>query len=273
MTRKAQRLPVFRRLKKAGIAAIGRIAPALYRAYMRLVVRSSRVDLTALEELFAQRRKGSVLAYAVLHQDIFVAPYLFKNRRVLTFANVGDAGDVISAILADVGFLVERGGSSSRVSRLVPVLSRLLARCRAERDRHGAVVAFPCDGSKGPPGAVKGGIALFGLRTAAEVYAVKIAASRALYLRTWDRTMIPLPFGRLRALATGPIALPAGNRRDRIEEYRRDIEKALHRLHAQAFRGRVAVPHLVPLSEAPAALRKGRRLARPAAPSGVSDRR
>ena len=97
--------------------------------------------------------------------------------------------DRVGAILERCGFDVLRGGTSSRASRRTPIFDDLVARIA---NRPGAITAVTPDGSRGPAGAVQPGIALLACRTGAELYCLKIHARPALYLPTWDRTMIPL---------------------------------------------------------------------------------
>ncbi len=254
-----QRLPLRRRIKKSGVAALAAAAPTLYRAYMALVWATSRIDAGALEPLVAGRKAGSTALAALLHQDIFAGPYLLRHRRVLTFVSISDAGTIVTAVLERLGFCVERGGTSSRASRLVPVFSRMVQRCREQSRREGAIVVFACDGSRGPAGAVQPGVALFAMKTRARLYCVKLDARPAFYLPTWDRTMVPLPFSRIRVLVDGPIDVPAGSTRHELEDLRIRIEKSLHDLHGLAFAGRRPLPRLAGLAETARPLRPGLR--------------
>jgi len=86
--------------------------------------------------------------------------------------------------------------------------------------------------------------------TAAEIYCLKIHASRALYAPTWDRTAIPLPFATVHVEIDGPIRAPAaGATRSEVEETRVEVERRLHALHARAFArwSREPIPRLTPL--------------------------
>ncbi len=240
------------------MAALSLIAPLLYRAYMALVCATSRIDLSGLEPLFASRSTGSSAILALLHQDVFAGPYLIRNRRIITFVSISDAGTIVASLLERLGFCVERGGTSSRMSRLVPVFSRLVARCREHTRHGGAIVVFACDGSRGPAGAVQPGVALFAMKTGARIYCAKLDARPAMYLRTWDRTLIPLPFSRIRVHVDGPIEVPGGRKREDLDGLRLRIEKSLHELHARAFGGRRPIPKLIGLGEAGRPARAGR---------------
>ncbi len=235
-----------RRLKRAGVRFLARIVPALYLLYMRIVAATGRVDITGADPLFAAGERGKNVTLALLHQDLFCCPYLFRDRGIVTVASAGDAGDLISAVLVRCGFEVLRGGTSSRASRRSPVFEELLARIAA---RPGTMAAVTPDGSRGPAGAVQPGIAMLACRTGAELHALKIHARPALYLPTWDRTMIPLPFARIELHFGKILEAPERPRRVELEACRLEIERRLHELHAAAFAsdGRAPVPTLIGL--------------------------
>jgi lysophospholipid acyltransferase (LPLAT)-like uncharacterized protein len=67
------------------------------------------------------------------------------------------------------------------------------------------------DGSRGPRGVVKPGIARTIAAAQARVVAVGFAASRAGHTRSWDRTVIPAPFARVHAHCRLLEAPPSGS--------------------------------------------------------------
>ncbi len=238
-------LPLGRRLKKASVRLAAIIVPFLYLGYMRLVVATSRVDRTELDGLFRRSTDGEDLAMAILHQDIFAALFFFGGQRVQTVASVGDAGTVISALLARVGLVTQRGGSSSRASRRVPVLNRMITHAREHRSS-GLITAFTTDGSRGPAGVCRLGVAQFASTTGVSVYCVRVHGNRALHLNTWDRSMVPLPFGELRFEVTGPFPVAERAEPAEVERCRAEVEAELHELHRRSFEryGKTPVPAL-----------------------------
>src|SRR5690349_20128007 len=88
-------LPASRRLKKAGVRLFVGIAPVFYRAWMRTVAATSRVDESAARELDGRRRRGERIVLLMLHQDVFVAPWFLRGIGVCGLASTGDAGDII----------------------------------------------------------------------------------------------------------------------------------------------------------------------------------
>jgi lysophospholipid acyltransferase (LPLAT)-like uncharacterized protein len=200
---------------------------------MRFVEATSRVDLRELRRVIDAPRTDERIALALLHQDIVAMPWFCRDRRIKALAQKGDAGEIISAALAHIGCLTARGGSSSSAKRRSPILDEMV---RDALESTGGITAFTPDGSSGPAGVVRVGVAYFAIRAQATVYCIKMSASRAFHLPTWDRTLIPLPFGELRVLVSSAMAPPTPNAAvTEVERYRRRIEDELHRLHADAY--------------------------------------
>ena len=238
-------LPASRRMKKAGVRLVTRAAPAIYRAWMRLVAATSRIDESTARELDERRRRGERIVLLMLHQDVFVAPWFLRGIGVCGLASTGDAGDVIDSVMRSLGHCNVRGGTSGRESRRRTLGAlRDMIRYGRERAQQGFVIAITPDGSIGPAGACKPGFGLVALETGASVWCIKIHASPALLLRTWDRTMIPLPFGRVWARMEGPLTVPLDADAATLEQVRLAAETSLHRLHTRVFAelGRPPVP-------------------------------
>jgi lysophospholipid acyltransferase (LPLAT)-like uncharacterized protein len=230
-------LPASRRAKKAGVRLLARLAPVVYRGWMRTVAATSRIDESAARELDERRRRGERIVLLMLHQDVFVAPWFLRGLEVCGLASTGDAGDLIDAVMRSLGHCNVRGGSSGRESRHRPLVAlRALIRHGRERADQGFVIAITPDGSIGPAGACKPGFGLVALETGASVWCIKIHASPALFVKSWDRTTIPLPFGRVWARMEGPFLVKPDSTATDLEALRLVTEDALHRLHATVFR-------------------------------------
>jgi lysophospholipid acyltransferase (LPLAT)-like uncharacterized protein len=186
-------------------------------------------------------------------------PWFFRGRGVTALAQKTDAGDIIAAVLEHIGFVAARGGTSASVKRRVPVVQKMIK--DAVETSGGSVVAITPDGSSGPAGVVRPGIAYFALRTGATVYCVKLIAAHSVFAPTWDRTQIPLPFNRIKVHVSPPLPAPTGNVTvGDFESFRAVVEKTLHALHYRGFAeaGRAPVPILKRLVDVEAAERAAR---------------
>jgi len=128
--------------------------------------------------------------------------------------------------MRSLGHTNVRGGTSLRESRRRTLGAlRDMIRYGRERAAEGFVIAITPDGSIGPAGACKPGFGLVALETGASVWCIKIHASPALLPRTWDRTVLALPFGRVWARMEGPFAVPADANAATLEEIRAEAER------------------------------------------------
>jgi len=239
-------------VKKAGVRVLARCLPAFYRGYMRLVYATGHADESATRTLIEKHEAGARIVLLMLHQDVFVAPWFLRGLPVCGLASIGDAGDIIAAAMASLGHTTVRGGTSQRASRRrTHSALREMIRYGKEHAAAGFVMSITPDGSVGPAGACKPGFGLLALETGAELWCIKISASRAVYAPTWDRTMIPLPFADIGAEMSGPVVVAAGSDAEALENIRREIEARLHELHREAFGkiGHAPVPHLTRTSD------------------------
>jgi hypothetical protein len=83
------------------------------------------------------------------------------------------------------------------------------------------------DGSNGPPFVMKPGSALIARACRAPVFVVRLAASRRVELPTWDRTAIPLPFGRISMRAVGPYWIEPDADSERLNAFNAHLEAEL----------------------------------------------
>jgi lysophospholipid acyltransferase (LPLAT)-like uncharacterized protein len=76
--------------------------------------------------------------------------------------------------------------------------------------RQGSNVCITPDGPRGPAREVKTGVVHLGQRYGCLLVPMGLAVSRQRRLRSWDRTLLPLPFGRVVITLGEPIPVQAG---------------------------------------------------------------
>ncbi len=267
---KPNTLPRRRRIKQAGIRFLSLLAPFVYLSYMGLVRMTSRRSTPGLDTLRECNSTGNGALIALLHQDLLIAPSMLRGLDLATLVNIGDAGNILTRILEKMGYIVLRGGSSTSPTRRTGVIKEI-TELTARPEHAGMVTALTPDGSRGPAGGCKPGIAWLAFKAGLPVYCTRVHARRAWYLPTWDRTSLPTPFNSLSVEVIGPISPPATATREEMERCRAEIETGLHELHARSFErdGKEPVPELAKL---PAKLPRKRAAVRVKQQAGVSAR-
>ena len=201
------------------IAAVG--LAWMYRGYMSLVWRTSRVESYGMARAVNAVKRHRNIVVALWHDNVVLAPRCCRVFSPTTLASRSDIGEVITRILELQKYHVFRGGSSKGKSRRTPVLHQLVEHVRGREE---VVLALTVDGSTGPARVCKPGIIALSCDTGAPIFAIHISCKPALKARTWDRTRFPLPFGRIVMVIEGPVGT-TGNLTD-ADEFRRLRDQA-----------------------------------------------
>ncbi|MFO7607756.1 MAG: DUF374 domain-containing protein [Candidatus Krumholzibacteriia bacterium] len=137
--------------------------------------------------------------FACLHRDILPAILHVRSCRPVLMVSSSPDGDILVRTLGEDEFGFVRGSGEEHGSRA------FLSLCRLVEDGRSAGLAV--DGPKGPYGIVRDGVLHLARRTGAPIVPLRAEARGALVLRTWDRTVVPLPGGRVTVTAGQPLAL------------------------------------------------------------------
>jgi lysophospholipid acyltransferase (LPLAT)-like uncharacterized protein len=92
------------------------------------------------------------------------------------------------------------------------------------------------DGPQGPKGEVKPGLIRMAQISGALVFPVFIAVDRAWKTNSWDRFLIPKPFGRVRIRWGVPIEVPKRIDTQRFNAVKLEIEEDLQNGHEEGDR-------------------------------------
>jgi hypothetical protein len=98
---------------------------------------------------------------------------------------------------------------------------------------NGAVVVITPDGPRGPPMQAAPGAIRLARLSGAMIVPVSYATRRRVFLKTWDRFMVPLPFGTGAFVCGAPMSVPDS---EDEEAARRRLESALNAAVREADR-------------------------------------
>ena len=208
-----------------------RLIPPLVAAYVRLVRRTTRWERIGEDAWRACTDAEAPFLLTMWHSRLLMVPVLKAEVAEPITAIVSEHRD--GAYIADV--LARFGIGSARGSAADPrkphkakggagALRRLVAVTRA-----GESAAITPDGPRGPRQRAQPGIAQLAKLTGLTVLPITYAVRPARYLSTWDRFLVPLPFGRGVFVFGEPITV-TGRGPEAMEAGRRRIEDELNRI-------------------------------------------
>jgi lysophospholipid acyltransferase (LPLAT)-like uncharacterized protein len=212
------------------------IVPHIYLGYMRFVWATSRIQpgsFLDLKRIIAEHNGAVGLLW---HEEVTTVAfgYAYLGFRPHTLASLGEAGEVITRMLLRCGFVVFRGGSTTRPSRR---REGTLQDMIAHMQTHDQVIyGITVDGSKGPPYCIKTGGIVIARECDKPIILARNWYKRCLRLRTWDRMAVPLPFNVISSYLKGPYWVPESARTEAgLERFRVKLENDLIDLAAQSY--------------------------------------
>jgi len=157
------------------------------------------------------------------HMHIISAFYCRWRKPMIVMLSRSRDGELIARCTRWFGADSVRGSSTRGGSSALRAIIR--------EARGGKNIAFTPDGPKGPPRIAKDGTIYAAQVTGLPIVPMALAATRGKRLRSWDGTLIPMPFSRLTYVYGAPMTVP---RDADVEEWRRRLEEAMNALADEA---------------------------------------
>ena len=204
------------------------VAPRVGYAYIRLLRLTMRLRYRNRDALDEARRQGGQYVLAFWHSRLVMMPYCYPDRRLVTLSSEHRDSRMLARVMARFG-LVQAWGSSTQGG--TSGMRQLLRRVRDGYD-----VGFTPDGPRGPRRRVQPGVIAVSRLAGKPIVPVAFSARPARRLRSWDRTLLPYPFGRGLFVYGDPILVPREAGQEEQERFRLRLENELDRLTDMADR-------------------------------------
>ena len=175
------------------------------RAYLSACAATTRAELEGLAqaELSAKGENGIILTF--WHEASALMPMawrtvkpLLEGRHAALMLSRSRDAEMIRPLLSKLGVTAIIGSSEKRPqSRKKGGLSAMLQ----ARDHllAGGILGVALDGPRGPAKIAQPGVAHLAARAGAACIHLEFAASPRFRAGSWDRMLIPVPFGRIKA--------------------------------------------------------------------------
>jgi hypothetical protein len=140
----------------------------------------------------------SPVIYVFWHGNMFVPPFLYKEKCIKTLISTHHDGRVAAQIMHffDIGNIP---GSSHRNPQ--QAFKRMI---KAIKEENCDIVITP-DGPKGPYHQMKKGVVELAYLTKVPIIPIRVRYKRAWQLKSWDKFFIPKPFSKVDVKFLEPI--------------------------------------------------------------------
>jgi len=165
---------------------------------------------------------GSVI-YAIWHRQQIPIIYLLRNRGLCALVSKSKDGEYMARILKHFGSNFVRGSTSSG--------SFMSLRGLIKAAHDGCSLAITPDGPRGPVFKAQPGAVYLAQKTGMPVIPIAFALSKMKALGSWDRYIVPLPFGRIQVVYGAPFTV---TETDDIPPKALELENILNSLTKEA---------------------------------------
>ncbi len=196
---------------------------------LRIWFASCRITVIGreIEQRFARQEAKAVVG--TWHRGaLFLVWYYRRLRPMVMFSRSRD-GDLIAGYAENLGVRAARGSTSRGGTT---ALREMLRHLQAPGPRRAATVL---DGPRGPRFTVQAGMLQLARSAGVPFVPVVMSAAPAITLtRTWDRTLIPLPFSRVVVSYGDPLTIGAEIRGSRLDAKCQEVQSMMNRLRREA---------------------------------------
>jgi hypothetical protein len=222
------------RLLRTRFGAVLRyLVPRVVSGFSRLVLLTCRFEFDGKEHEDRFLARGEHIIFAGLHEAMMLLPIHFRDRRggVVMVSRSRD-GDLIADTVERFGMRAVRGSSGRGGGE---ALHDMIEALRTTSVSAGVIV----DGPRGPALEPKAGALVLARATGLPIVPGTWWSRPALRARSWDRTIVPLPFSRIVFAFSEALFVPHDARDDELEAYRLELERRLldARVRAQRLTG------------------------------------
>lgn len=181
----------------------------------------------SLEDYHCLAEDTGVLAL-IWHGRLFMTPVWAPSHiRSVAMISANRDGDLISGIVGRWGVKAARGSSYDHAKKRDKGGVRAYIQARRELKKGGVVVAISPDGPRGPRMRIQAGAAQIAIETQKPTILMTYSARWAITLNSWDRFLVPLPFGRGAQIFSEPIAPPKETDENTVQAFGKLLEARL----------------------------------------------
>ena len=139
--------------------------------------------------------------FAFWHGELLMLPYLYRHYRKTPHGKVIISSHFDGELIART---IKRFGLGSLAGSTTRNAARVLIQA-IKTIKDGFDVGITPDGPKGPRGEVADGVIVMAQKTKAKIVLVEIKPTKYWQLNSWDKFVIPKPFGIINYYATDEI--------------------------------------------------------------------
>jgi len=203
-------------VKRTGEWLLLNVAPLMAAWLIRLIALLSRKEIIGAEHVTQLWHNGDTVILSAWHDQLLMIPSGYNGPGGQILISRSRDGELIARTVRHLGHHAVRGSSSRGGSAAFKQLLRL---AKQPYD-----IGITPDGPRGPRHLIKDGVVQLARLSGRAVVPVALVSSRGHRFKSWDRFLLPYPFGRIVYHYGEPLYC---NRDDDPEQFKQKLQQAM----------------------------------------------
>jgi lysophospholipid acyltransferase (LPLAT)-like uncharacterized protein len=188
--------------------------------------RTRQIGLDNIDK--ARKVAGNVL-FVFWHGRLLALTYLHRNEQINVLVSTHQDGEYIAQVIHGLGFTTSRGSSTRGGVRAI---LGLMGAGSKKQD-----LGITPDGPRGPRARCQPGAIYLAKRSGLPVVPIGVSYKPGVWMKSWDRFLVPLPFSRGVVIYGEPVVYDPSLSEEAIERARADLEERLRTVTREADHG------------------------------------
>ena len=175
-----------------------KLIPLIGRWIFQVLFFLNKVSIKGEENLLKLIKSGSPIMLCVWHGRLLFPSWYIRHHTTLHIISSRHAdSELLAQILRHWGYGLIRGSTNKGGVRVIREMTEIFNR--------GGIIAVTNDGPKGPARIAKSGSIGLAIKNNVKIITVTGSATKFWQMKSWDRFMLPKPFGKIQIIVSSPM--------------------------------------------------------------------
>ena len=158
----------------------------------------NKVSIIGEENLLKLIKSGKPIMLCVWHGRLLFPSWYIRHHTTLHIISSRHSdSEILAHILRKWGYGLIRGSTNKEGISVIREMTKIFSK--------GGMIAVTNDGPKGPPRIAKSGSIGLAIKNNVKIITVTGSATKYWQVKSWDRFMLPKPFGKIQIVVSAPM--------------------------------------------------------------------
>ena len=177
-----------------------RVLSIIGRWLFQLLFFFNKVSIKGEDNLIKLLKSGEPIMLCVWHGRLLYPSWLIRfYAKIHIVSSRHPDSEILGRILKKWGYSLIKGSTKKGGMKVIKEMTTIF--------NNGGMIAVTNDGPKGPPRIAKSGSLSLAIKKNVNIITVTGSASKYWELNSWDKTLLPKPFGEIQLIVSEPLEI------------------------------------------------------------------